>query len=676
MRHGFLFSCLFFGSLWMPAQNATRLQIDRERNELKTSFTDSKTYDKARSFIRRDSTYYVGYMLEGAFLFFRANDELGFHKAIGPLKKACQKMENDFDPLLRMRTNNFADYSANYRFQSDYGLITYFLSRCYQNVEDQDQAMNVLRHVRDRNFQLEFNLDSYNTMAWLYHRNRMYTSKRFSFLKNTVNENVRAANQCLDSALRKLQIDMPLNNGLFDPRYLNRQYLSTYHYKAMIYDYLLNIDSAGYYYDVLIQNNQYSSNNYAEFKLAMGEFEEADLFFKEAAEREQIIEKNTKEYYYMRGTLNIYRGHPEQADTLLNKVILEQGSTPGYGWHSIGLARALHYEGLTAESQERTNKASRFQELHIGTTWGQEQYNLAVAALHYLNQLQFKKEYWFEHNEWYFWFNPANWYRWLKYTLEIRHQKMLLVSLVAENPERDQVIYTLFSPENLMTFDEVWSVMEGFGNDYFIGLYKKRLTTDKRPRLKKYFKYVLGKLYLAEGKEGEAISYLEQVLNDPDTADPYQTLLRARTYEALALATGGTKRETNIRQLYLTYPQLVPFSGLKMKMQLDVDNPMPEAYRPILNQLKNTHIDFGTSTDLPAVRLSFTPRGEALDIHYSVTVGGNPFQQGVFRVEKTEFNSAGLLLAYHLFGIPKTKIGEWVPVAPAVAEKEKDKRPV
>ncbi|MBS1489881.1 MAG: hypothetical protein JSS93_05100 [Bacteroidetes bacterium] len=676
MRHGFLFSCLFFGSLWMPAQNATRLQIDRERNELKTSFTDSKTYDKARSFIRRDSTYYVGYMLEGAFLFFRANDELGFHKAIGPLKKACQKMENDFDPLLRMRTNNFADYSANYRFQSDYGLITYFLSRCYQNVEDQDQAMNVLRHVRDRNFQLEFNLDSYNTMAWLYHRNRMYTSKRFSFLKNTVNENVRAANQCLDSALRKLQIDMPLNNGLFDPRYLNRQYLSTYHYKAMIYDYLLNIDSAGYYYDVLIQNNQYSSNNYAEFKLAMGEFEEADLFFKEAAEREQSIEKNTKEYYYMRGTLNIYRGHPEQADTLLNKVILEQGSTPGYGWHSIGLARALHYEGLTAESQERTNKASRFQELHIGTTWGQEQYNLAVAALHYLNQLQFKKEYWFEHNEWYFWFNPANWYRWLKYTLEIRHQKMLLVSLVAENPERDQVIYTLFSPENLMTFDEVWSVMEGFGNDYFIGLYKKRLTTDKRPRLKKYFKYVLGKLYLAEGKEGEAISYLEQVLNDPDTADPYQTLLRARTYEALALATGGTKRETNIRQLYLTYPQLVPFSGLKMKMQLDVDNPMPEAYRPILNQLKNTHIDFGTSTDLPAVRLSFTPRGEALDIHYSVTVGGNPFQQGVFRVEKTEFNSAGLLLAYHLFGIPKTKIGEWVPVAPAVAEKEKDKRPV
>ncbi|MBS1488099.1 MAG: hypothetical protein JST43_10985 [Bacteroidetes bacterium] len=678
MRIAFLFGCLLSLSLLLPAQSTIRQQIDRERNEMgSVAFTDQKTYDKARSFIRRDSTYYVGYMLEGAFLFFRANDELGFNKAIDPLKKAWEKMENDYDPLLRLRTNNFADYSANYRFQSDYGLITYFLSRCYQNVEDQDNAMDVVRHVRDRNFQLEFNLDSYNTMAWLYHRNRMYTSKRFSFLKNSVNENVRAANQCLDSALRKIQIDMPLNNGLFDPRYLNQQYLSTYHYKAMVYDYLLDIDSAGYYYDVLIQNNRYSSNNYAEFKLAMGEFEDADLFFKEAAEHESNVEKTTKEYYYMQGTLSIYRGHPEQADTLLHKVIQDQGSTPGYGWHSIGLARALHYEGLTAESQERTNKAARFQEMHIGTTWGQEQYNLAVAALHYLNQLQFKKEYWFEHNEWYFWLNPANWYRWLKYTLEIRHQKMLLVSLVAENPERDQVIYTLFSPENLMTFDEVWSVMEGFGNEYFINIYQKRLAADKRPRLKKYFKYVLGKLYLAEGKDSEAIRYFEQVLNDPDMADPYQTLLRARVYEGMALATSGTQHDANVQQLYAAYPQLVPFADLKMKMQLASDSKLPDVYQSMVDQLKNTHIDFETDALLPAVNLSFTPQGDAVNIHYTVTLGDKPFQQGVLRVEKNDFNVAGLLIAYRLFGIQKTKIGETVPPSPQPSiEKEKGSKPV
>ncbi len=53
-------------------------------------------YDKARSLIRKDSTYYVGYLLEGGYLFFRANDELGFNKAIRPLKKALSKIEGEF----------------------------------------------------------------------------------------------------------------------------------------------------------------------------------------------------------------------------------------------------------------------------------------------------------------------------------------------------------------------------------------------------------------------------------------------------------------------------------------------------------------------------------------------------------------------------------------------------
>ncbi len=299
------------------AQNSLRDQMDRERP---TSFEGIKTYETARKFIRQDSNYYLGHMFEGAFLFFRANDELGFNKASIPLQKALDKIEHDYDRELRTRSNNYGVYSAVYRYHSDYGLITYFLGRCYQNVEKQDKAMEVLRHIRDRNFQVEFNSDSYNTMAWIYHRNRVYTSKNFSFLKNSVKENVATSNKMLDSAIWKLRNDFPMNNGLFDPNMLNRQYLSTFHYKAMIHDYLLDIDSANYYYDLLIQNGAYSSNNYAEFKLAMGEFQEADMFFQEAEQREQSPEKTTKEYYYMRGTLATYRGHPEVADTLLNKV--------------------------------------------------------------------------------------------------------------------------------------------------------------------------------------------------------------------------------------------------------------------------------------------------------------------------------------------------------------------
>lgn len=661
----YLFIYLIFSATKISfAQNPIRQQIDSEREG---SFLEDKTYEKARGFIRRDSAYYVGHLLEGAYLFFRANDQLGFNKAIGPLQKALNKIEYDFDPLLRTRTNNYQVYSANYRYHFDYGLITYFLGRCYQNVERQDKAMEVLRHIRDRNFQLEINSDSYNTMAWLYHRNRVYTSKQFPFLKNSVKENVEAANKCLDSALRKIRNDFAVNNGLYDPNMLNRQYLSTFHYKAMIHDYLLDIDSANYYYDQLIQNQAYSSNNYAEFKLAMGEFEEAELFFQEAEERENSPEKTTKEYYYMRGTLATYRGHPEKADSLLNDVLQKQGSTPGYGWHCIGLARAQHYEGLTAESQDRTNKAARFQELHIGTTWGQEQYNLAVASLNYINQLQFKKEYWFEHHEWYFWLNPINWYRWIKYTLEVRHHKMVLASLVAENPERDQVIYSMFSPENLITFDEVWAVIDGFGNEYFIDVYKKRLATDKRPRLKKYFRYFLGKLYLAEGKDSEAIKYFEQVLNDPDRDDPYQTMLLARTLEGLALASDGAEQRNYTQQLYKLYPQLVPFTDLTMSFRLKVAGNPNKMGEEILDELRSSRMDFTEDKNVPAVTLSFTPQGEALDINYSVH-SGEQLIQGTLRVEQHEMDGAGKLLAYRLFNIQKTKTGERPPAVPEPAK--------
>lgn len=651
------------------AQSSVRKKIDSEREG--TSPLDDKTLQKARNFIRRDSTYYVGHMLEGSYLFFRANDELGFTKAIAPLKKAMEKIEHDFDPLLRVRTNSYSVYNANYRYHYDYGLITYFLNRCYQNVEQQDKAMNVLRHVRDRDFQVEVNMDSYNTMAWLYHRNRMYTSSRFSFLKNTVEENVAAANRCLDSAIRKIRIDFPLNNGMYDPNFLNRQFLSTFHYKAMIHDYLLDIDSANMYYDLLIQNQAYSSNNYAEFKLAMGEFQESELFFQEAEEREQSPEKTTKEYYYMRGTLATYRGHPEQADTLLNSVLQKQGSTPGYGWHCIGLARAQHYEGLTAESQERTNKAARFQELHIGTTWGQEQYNMAVASLNYVNQVQFKKEYWFEHQEWYFWLNPLNWYRWVKYTLEIRHHKMVLASLVAENPEREQIVYAVFSPENLITFDEVWSVIEGFGNEYFIDVYEERLRTDKRPRLKKYFRYFLGKLYLAEGKEGEAVRYFNQVLQDPDSDDPYETLLMARVYEGLAQASSGEERAGFTRKMYSLFPQLVPFSDLTMAFRIQTKGQTSDLTAEILEELRDSRIDVNDDQRSPAVTLTFKQRGDVLDINYRVQVGMRILQDGVLTVEPQDQEGAGKLLAYRLFGIQKMKIGDRpAPVKEEVAEEK------
>lgn len=570
MRYTFWFRLLLLLAVaspsLLPAQTDVRSQIDMDRRYLR--FDDDKTLEKSREFIRRDSTFYIGYMYQGAYLFYRANDELGFRQAIAPLQKAMDLIEKDYDKQLRTRTSDIYTFMRVSTYQNDYCSIVYWLEQSCQNIEQPDLAMDVLKRLRDHNLQYESGIETYNTMAWIYHRNRMYTSEKFPFLKNSVKENDSMAHMYLDSAIIKVQNDIPVNIGIYDATYLNRLALFTYHYKAILFDYELQIDSANYYYDILLRTGYYSSNNYAEFQYALGDFRNADNFFQEAETRDGDGDKRTREYYYMRGHLNIYRGKPDEADSLLHRVIERQGSTPGFGWHSIGLARALQYEGLNAESQKRINKAANFHELHISTTWGPEQYKLCVATLNYTNKIRFEQEFKFENDEWYFWLNPLNWYKSARYSLQIHHYKMIIAAMVAANPERAQVIYPLFTSENLINFDEVWNVIDGFGNDYFIRIYKQLLEKDQRPHLKKYFRYMIGRLYLADGNKSKAISYFQQVLDDPETSDDYEKLLLARTCEGMALASSGNERDYWTQKMYETYPQLVPFTDLKMKFRL------------------------------------------------------------------------------------------------------------
>jgi hypothetical protein len=566
---GLAMLCTFF----TYAQSDIRSKIDADRRYL--SYEDEKTLEKSRGYIREDSTFYIGYMYSGGFKFTRANDKLGFEQCIVDLENAMRLIEKDYDKQLRTRTNDIFTYMRVSTYQNDYCDIAYWLEQSYQNIEQPQKAFETVERIHNRNLQMEQGIESFNTLAWIYHRNRMYTpagGAKYKFLKNSVRENDSIANKYLDSALLKIRLDADVNLGLFDATYINRLYLYTYHYKAILMDYNLEIDSANFYYDELIRTGYYSSNNYAEFKMAMGEFPEADQYFHEAEQRDGSREKQTREYFYERGTLDTYRGHPEQADSLLKKLVEDQQGTPGYGWHSIALARAQHYEGLSAESQYRINKAAAFDELHIATTWGEEQYHLAIATLNYTNKLQFKQDFLFENDEWYFWLNPVNWYKYMVYSFQVNNEKLILAALVAEDPERKNVIYTLFSSENLVNFDEVWNMIDGFGNEYFIGVYKNLLEKDKRPKLKKYFRYFLGKLYLNEGNKSEATRYFESVLDDPEISDSYQQLLYARSCEGMALAS-STERDKNYwtGKMYEAFPQLVPHSDLVMKFRLEGD---------------------------------------------------------------------------------------------------------
>src|SRR5688572_3232439 len=95
-----------------------------------------------------------------------------------------------------------------------------WLSGAYRKIERAQEAFEVLTHIKDRDLQYEAAVESWNTLAWLYHRNRMYTSEKFPFLLNSVAENDSMAYDCLDSAIAKTQRDNEINQGLFDPTFM------------------------------------------------------------------------------------------------------------------------------------------------------------------------------------------------------------------------------------------------------------------------------------------------------------------------------------------------------------------------------------------------------------------------------------------------------------------------
>lgn len=554
-----------------------RASIDIDRRSI--AFNSQVALEKSREYIRRDSTYYIGWMYWGAYLFNRANDERGFTQAIEKLQKAFDLIERDYDDNLRTRTNDLVEFLAVNTVQNDYSYIANWLQGSYQNVERAQDAYVVLTHVKERDLQFEAAVESWNTLAWLYHRNRMYTSSRFPFLKNSVRENDSMAYVCLDSAIIKINSDNEINQGLFDPTFMGARYYYTYHYKAILFTYDFELDSADLYYNILLGSGYYSSNNYANYMYMKGEFGIAEEFYKEAEDRDNTTEKHTREYFYMRGLLEVYRGSPGRADSLLSRVIEEDGFTPGYGWHSIALSRALMYEGLTTVAQRKLNNAARFQELHIGTTWGQEQYNLSVAVLNYMNALRFEKEYYFENNQWYFWFNPWNWGKSIEYKIKVHHFRLVMVSLVAANPERADVIYPLFTSENLLGWDETWQMLDGFSNKYFIKLYEKMLEDDPRPGVRNYIKFVLARLYISEGDDDDAKELLNEILIDSGLQQmEFDNLLYARTCEALALITDGDESQGWLQDCYSRYPQLVPFSEGKLDFHVTVDG---EDYDPV-----------------------------------------------------------------------------------------------
>lgn len=626
-------------------KQAQRYEINAKRMGVDLNSEDA--LPRSREFLRIDSSYYVGWLFEGSYKFSHAADYLGFKNAAIPLERALNLIERDYPKELATHTADIQVYFPVYNYQLDYSRIAYALVSCYANTEEPEKVMSVLRRTLHWRFQRDLYMDAYNYLSWTTHRNRFYTSSKYSFLRNSIDANESLAMKYLDSGLHNIERNKKYNAPIFQPGYEVQDKMAVYHYKCILYSYAFNIDSADKYFGLMRDNGGLPHNNYANFRSVCGDFREAEKEYKVASGIDNG-DKRLQEWAYYTSILNIYKAQPKQGIQLATDMIKGYGSTPGFGWYNIALSRALLYDGQVKESERYADKAAGFKELHIGTTLGQSHYDFSIQLLKLIQKERHFAMQRFEHRNW--WYNPAVIGSMAQAGAERFLQQYLIINQFAQNPERDRVIYKLFSTESTVSWDEVWYLMKDFSTSFFVRRFEKELKENRRKPVDKYFRLFIARLKLSQGHYKEAKIMLQEVLKDPNTDPGYELLLTARCYQALAECAVKEKDPAAVQRwtnaLYRIYPQLVPFTDLEMPMRLLVSGTDKETE----NRLRACNIRFSNDASVTA-RLAFRKKDNKYVAEYSVTD-----EKGAFIVPQQRFvyknpEEGGVGLAYRLFGI-------------------------
>jgi hypothetical protein len=573
-----------------------RYEINTKR--IGVEFTSKDALTSSREFIRLDPNYYVGHLYEGAYKYNIASDIIGYVNAIIPLELAKQKIEKDYKKDLKTRTSDIAIYFPIITLHRDYDYLIYALQNAYTYSDQQEKAWAVMRDYQKINLQDENFADSYNSMAWQVHRNRFYTKEKYSFLKDNIDENEKYSIKLLDSGIKKAQLDHELNKNFYS-NYLEGKLFGIYHYKSLLYCYNLQLDSATKYYNLLKETPYFPANNYATFCNLQGKFKEAAENYKQAANNTNY-DKRLEEYAYYTTILDVYSNNPKHSIAYMQEIIKTNGSTPGYGWYNIGLARSLLYDGQFENAKNYINKAASFKEVHIGTTLGQSHYDFSTNLLKLISiENEIKSIKYFDK---YWWFKPKKVWNWLTLFVEKFTIQYFIINQFANNPERDSVVYKIFSSESTVSFDEVWYLIKDFSTKFFIKKFESSLAAEKRPRIKKYFKLFLAKLYIKEGDMPKARSLLKEIKNLEEIDKTYEQLFKYRLAEAeLSITTNQVQKEKIQDEMYALYPQLTPFSGLAPKISLHISGNSNKTHSQIIKNLKQANIiwaDTGTTNNL------------------------------------------------------------------------------
>ncbi|MDR1983344.1 MAG: hypothetical protein LBQ28_00750 [Prevotellaceae bacterium] len=647
-----IFFCLFAICNFANAQSkeAARYEIDVKRFDL--DYDSREALIRSREFIRLDSTYYVGYLYEGIFKYERAADYLGFKNCIAPLKKAINLLEKDFSAKLSARYNSLEEYTPLRIVQNDYQLLVFSLMESYSNLEYPDSVINLLEHYKSWDLQRDA-LGADNYIAWTIHRNRFYTKEKYGFLENSIKENDKKALYYLHKSLAETNRKADLNEQIYSYLAIEGDRLSAYHYLAIIHDYEQNIDSAYYYFQKMIYYNIFPYNNYAIFCFVNGDFLNADTYFRISRSRESG-DKRLKESEYYGGIIEVLKGNPVEGIKRTSELVRENGSSAGWGWYNIALARGFLYNGQLDNAEQHLKKAKNFKELHIGTTWGQSHYDISIKFLQTIIDKQRIAEQKFENRK--YWMSLKSLTNIANSKISFFFNQLVLLNQLAANPEREEVFFRVFAAESTVTFDEIMlALRDAFSNKYFVSLYQKFLNIDKRTYIKKYFKFYLANIYAERGDKEKARHQIDKIEDIEYIDDEYEILFLARMYELYAnISDTKEKRRDNLLKFYYTYPQLVPYSGLQMSFRMEVSsNGTNKTENIVLKKLQNYNINIveKKEIDVPKAKISFTNDGKIDILEFEVSDSSGKILVPKTKIAYDDVDVATRKLAYGLFKI-------------------------
>jgi hypothetical protein len=628
-----------------------RYEIDAKR--IGVYYNSENAMARSREFKRIDSSYYVGWMYEGTYRYERASDYRGFKLAGEQLQKALDLLYKDFKKEITTRTGMYELFYRHYQLRRDYDYMVYHLMNCYSNMDRADLVWKHLQWSKRINHQHEVYADTYCYLGWTVHRNRFHTSKKYSFLKNSIEENEQYANKLLDSAVLKLKADAVFNNKMFSSDYVADNMSSVWHYRSILYSYQLDIERADKTYNKLKGTYYFPENNYATYCAIQGKFREATFYYNQA--KIDQGDKRLDESFYYSSILNIYRGLPKESIQEIKDIMSANGTTPGFGWYNIALARGLLYDGQLKEAKKHTLKAEQFKEIHIGTTLGQSHYDFTNALLQLvikqreIQQIKFSKRSW--------WYSFSSLSKLAQLSTEKFGLQFLIINQLAANPERELVIYKLFSTENTVSYDEIWSLINDFSTNFFLKQYKKYAEEDNRPKLRKYYQYFIARLSMEKGDYQKAMKDLKEVLTGTDIDTEYENLFLSRVYLAYAQCLQKAEDKTNaqlyIHKAYEDYPQLIPFQSLRVAMRLQAKADTDEE-KEILAYLKKMNVNWidknKTATDAIDVYVKFGTKQGYKTISFETSYQKNTIvQQQMFSYKETA--KAAKELGLYIFNV-------------------------